>query len=305
MMMGPKYEAYGSVSAILGGMPAKGKLAREPYTNKRPSLPVLVGCIFVPWLLFITTFWLRSFELRRDSDGVVSVLCYCLLGPVLAFAWMTFNLVHVGDPRPMAFLATTALLAWCGGFLLGDNNFSSYMRPFYDITNLNVYPSVDPSKFVGTQLMDAGMIQFAKGSKLMFEKSIGFKNDDIYCVAPIVGSNSSQATYDFWAVGLNCCSGHTPDFKCGEFSNPLANWGLRLMDDSKRDMFRLAVKEAEASFNLKAPHPVFMYWMSDPHAEVNAYQDDGFKFFTMYAFGYFSVQLFLVVCAVVVFAKCW
>lgn len=288
MMMDPQL-AYGST-------PAKPALQTKAA---RPSAPALVGFLFVPWLLFVTTFWLRSFELRRDSDVLVTLLCYCLLLPVLAFASMTLNLAKTGNAKPMLFLSVTSFVAWGLAFVTGDANFTSYMRPYYDITNLNTYPSVDPSKYTGAQLMDAGMIQFTKGSKLNLANSIGFKNGDVYCVAPVVGKNGTQATYDFWAVGINCCSGHTADFRCGEFSNPAANWGLRLMDDSKRDMFRLAVKEAEASFNLNAPHPVFMYWLSDPQSEVNAYQDDGFKFFSMWVSATGAVQLFLVVCAAI------
>ena len=41
------------------------------------------------------------------------------------------------------------------------------------------------------------------------------------------------STYDFWAVGVNCC-GAAADFKCGEFSNPKAHAGLRLMSDEQR-----------------------------------------------------------------------
>jgi len=267
-------------------------------------MPVLIGCVFVPWLLFAATFWLRSFEFRRDSESSANVLCYCLLIPVLAFAWMTHNMAGSADSRPMAFLTATSLLAWILAFFGGDWNYQSFMRPFYDISNLNTYPNVDPSRYVGTQLMDAAMIQFSKGSMLRLEKSMGFKNEEVYCVAPIVsGASSNQTTYDFWAVGVNCCSGHTPDFKCGEYSNPSARWGLRLMDESRRDMFRLAVKQAEAAYNLNAPNPVLMYWLSDPTAEVNAYQDDGNSYFFMFLFAYFSAQFVLVVCATGIYAN--
>merc|ERR1719401_3270115 len=146
--------------------------------------------------------------------------------------------------------------------------------------------------------MDAGMVEFTSGSRVAVEKSIGFKNENIYCVAPIqltaAGKQVPTKTYDFWAVGINCCSGHVPDFACGEYSNPLAKWGLRMLDDDAREMFRLAVKEAEATYNLKSSHPIFLHWMSDPHAEVDAYQNDGFRYF-LTAAGFAAAIQFAVV----------
>lgn len=306
-MMDPRYHSYASIPGVLGGKPTAAKLMRDSsaFSNRAPALPTILGCLFVPWLLSTLTFWMRSFDIRRDDDMLANGFCYCLLLPVAAFAWMTSNLAGRGDPKPMGFLTVTSLVGWIVAFLAGGSNYTSFMRPYYDVNSLNVYPSVDPSKYTGSQLMDAGMVHFTPGSALRLDHSIGFKNEDVYCVVPITaGPNSSQSTYDFWAVGTNCCSAHMPDYRCGEYTNPLANWGLRLMDDSKKDMFRLAVQQAEASFNLNAPHPIFFYWLSDPTSEVNAYQDDGFKYFMMFVCGAFSVQLFLVLCCLATLASC-
>ena len=80
---------------------------------------------------------------------------------------------------------------------------------------------VYPSHLRGQQVMDAGIIMFANGSKLELQKSMGFKNQNIYCVAPIVmGGNTTMGTYDFWAVGKDCCSGSTADFHCTGFNEP-------------------------------------------------------------------------------------
>merc|ERR1719253_978720 len=114
--------------------------------------------------------------------------------------------------------------------------------------------------------MDAATMAFVPGTQLNLSLSFGFHNADTYCIAPIVtppiedgsGANTSSANgssanssdsavtthkdetpnYDFWAVGLNCCSGHSADFTCGEFSNPNARSGLRMMRDDLRNYFR-------------------------------------------------------------------
>merc|ERR550537_1829450 len=79
-------------------------------------------------------------------------------------------------------------------------NFWYNMQPFYDIENLNTYPSVNPARERGQQLMDAGRVYFADGTGLDMKKAMGFKNLDLYCVCPIVNGNAQLASYDFWAV---------------------------------------------------------------------------------------------------------
>jgi len=67
--------------------------------------------------------------------------------------------------------------------------------------------------------------------------------------------------------------------------------------------FRLAVQQAEAAYNIKAVHPIFVYWLQDPASEINAYQEDGFRYYMLGMFAHFSLQLFLVITAAIVFSK--
>lgn len=267
--------------------------------------------LFAPWALFCAVFGILSFSFRYNQPGLANVAVAVLLLPAIVSCVHAVREVMrmiqdgTGAATWSIFLFLTLLLAWGAGAWCGNVNFGVNMRPFYDVMNLNTYPQVDPSKFRGQQLMDAGRIVFTQNTKLDLRRSMGFKNVDMYCVAPITVGNENVsfkplASYDFWAVGLNCC-GDRGDFKCGEFNNPLAHAGLRVMNDDHRPFFRLAVQQAESAFNLKAVHPILLYYMQDPIAESQAYQDEGFKYYFLGMCGHLILQMVLVVLAATLF----
>jgi len=283
--------------------------------RRRMNAVPMALSVLLPWALFCGVFAVMSFHLHYTQPPLA-----CLL-VALGFLVVVGNGLYAVDaarkkatndpqrePTWVVFMFIANLLAWLFGVVAGDLNFFQSLQPFYDVMNLNLYPDVDPALMRGQMLMDAGRIIFTPDSRLDLSRSMGFKNLDVYCVAPISKGNGSTtaevlANYDFWAVGVNCCSGNTPDFHCGQWSNPQAHGGLRLMDDDARPYFRLAVQQAEAAYNIKAFHPLFFYWTQDPIAQVDAYQTEGFRFYLLGVFSHFALQLFLVASAVVVFSK--
>jgi len=275
-----------------------------PGKRRRMNLVAICLNIFLPWFLFSALYAVLSFSFHYQHPtwawfivglGFLMVLMCGLL------AYRTKK--RDRDPMWYTFATLALFLAALLASIFGDMNFWYNMQPFYDIENLNTYPSVNPAREKGQQLMDAGRVYFSDGTGLDMKKAMGFKNLDLYCVCPIVHGEEQLASYDFWAVGLNCCSGVSSDFRCGEFNNPHARSGLRLMRDDQRPFFRLAVQQAEAAYNIKATHPLFFYWMQDPVAEMNSYRDDGFKYYLLGIFTHFAFNLFCVVCAVVGFSK--
>jgi hypothetical protein len=205
--------------------------------------------------------------------------------------------------RLFAFYWFSCTLAWVLGFLGGDYNFEKHFKPYFDIKNLNTYPHVNPSVYYAQQYMDAAVIEFVPGSHLDVSKSYGFKNGNVYCVAPIVGPEAPKDNftgigkddYDFWAVGMNCCSGHRPDYHCGDYSNPRARNGLRLMPAEEHQYFKLAVQAAQAAHNIKAKQPMFMYWTEYPADEIHALVEDGWKHLTHWVFAFALFQLILTI----------
>lgn len=275
-----------------------------PGKRRRINLVAICINIFLPWIVFCTVYAAMSFALhyqRPTLAWLVVVGGLIAAGLTALLAQRTRQLER--DPMWYTYAALAMLLATLLAAFCGDANFWYNMQPFYDIENLNTYPSVNPARERGQQLMDAGRVYFADGAGLDMRKAMGFKNLDTYCVAPIVFGEEQMASYDFWAVGVNCCSGVSSDFRCGEFNNPHARSGLRLMRDDQRPFFRLAVQQAEAAYNVKATHPLFFYWMQDPVAEMNSYRDAGFKYYLLGIFTHFAFNLFCVICAVVAFSK--
>jgi len=146
-----------------------------------------------------------------------------------------------------------------------------------------------------------GVVEFTQGTSLDISKSEGFKQGTMYCVAPIVLGNETAPTYDFWAVGTGCCSSEG-DFRCKGW-NSLGYGGLRLMNGGQRSFYRLAVQQAEASYNITAAHPLFFKWTRDPTATVEGWERTAHSNFIVWIFSYLLFQSFCVAAATMAFSR--
>jgi hypothetical protein len=269
--------------------------------------------LIVPVMIFIVVFYTRSFSIHYWAKEAHYAICCIMLLPILMIG-LTGCCKVLSQSGDAAFLILTCLLslsAWGFAFHLGNVNFVTTMEQYYYTVELQNYSSVDPARYRGNQFMDAAQLDFLPGSALDLTLSYGFKNDETYCIAPIVGpsrracigSNTSECSnvkmdhYDFWAVGTNCCSGHTADYNCGEVHNPMAHKGLRLMKADQRDFFNLAVMEAEVAYNIKAKEPIFLYWMENPQNMVEATRSQGIWYFAFAVSACFAANVNLVLLA--------
>jgi len=266
---------------------------------------------FTPWLLFCFTFATMSFDIHYRRPA----LAYSIVGGLALLVFLTASAAAAalraktsGDPdrKPswLVFISASMLVGLVLGIIFGALNLRHNTKAHMDLSNMNAYHGVDPSIMRGQQLMDAGTAFFADGVRLDLRKSMGFTNLDTYCVAPITQSDVAGpvqlATYDFWAVGLGCCSGNAADFQCGDYNHPRASAGLRMMENEQRDFFRLAVQQAEAEYNIKATHPLFFYWMRPEHieTEMEAYRTAAQSSFFIGMLAHFLFQLFCVCLAI-------
>lgn len=291
---------------------SRGQVFIHGQRSRLNSVAIAIA-FFVPWLLFCAVFVVLSFSLHYSQPAVAYILvalCFLVVAYTCVQAVLTCKRKETEptyQPSWYIFLGLSCVLAFALGCYGGEWNFTNFMQPYYDLNNLAEYTNgIDTNEFLGQQLMDAGRIEFKKGTVLDLGRSMGFKSHDVYCVAPIMtkGSSTSQPlSVDFWAVGKNCCSGVSADFHCAGFSDPHALGAIRMMHDADRPFYRLAVQQAEATYKMTASHPLFFTWVHNADEAVDKYNSKGWLNFVMAVCSYLVLQLFLVLCATLAFAK--
>lgn len=121
-------------------------------------------------------------------------------------------------------------------------------------------------------------------------------------MAPITRGNTTLASYDFWAVGKDCCHSSTADFKCGDFdANDKVKGGLRAISEHDRAFYALAVKQAEALYHIKAVSPLFFHRVKDGPDMVQSWKDAGTRFFVVSLVSHCLLQFILAITAAVAF----
>jgi len=274
-------------------------------------LAILIS-LFVPWIIFVGIFALFSFQLHYQHPGITYFVAVIVFLGILVharyayYARLAARMASESDREPswMAFQSATLFLAFILGVVLGVMNYKLFTLTYHQVTSLNDYHGVDPSRMRGQQLLDAGSIIFTQDSALDTSKSMGFRNLDTFCVAPITNTKGDLPTYDFWAVGRNCCSGTKPDFHCSHYRNPRAHGALRLVRRTgDRAFYRLAVQQAEATYNIRAAHPLFFQWEEDPSGVLEGLKASSVRNLYFALAGFFVFQAFIVAAATVSFAK--
>lgn len=165
---------------------------------------------------------------------------------------------------------TAAIL---GGFT-GHYLWETCWQQYSEVSRLKIYKDIDTALTPGQQIMDAGAVDFARGTGIDTEHAGCFMNaGTTYCVAPIVangevkhslGAAPAMGSYDYFAVGVNCCSCPDMEFRCGAWMNPSAEGGIRSTDLEARPFFKLAVDAWSSSYRKASKHPLFFEWVESP-----------------------------------------
>jgi len=302
-MANAQFLNYGGAQGFGGGDEAS-RTVFAPGKRRRINIVGIALNIFFPFFMFASLYCSMSFKFHYKNPLLCWLMVFAYL-VVAGFVCLYAQRARKRDrePRWLWFTAGAVLFATLSATVFGNMNYRLNLLPYYEIDSLNTYPAVNPAQVYGQELMDAGRIYFADGTKLNMKMAASFKNTDLYCVAPIVTGDDKLTHYDFWAVGVNCCSGVSPDFRCGQFNNPKARSGLRSVDHAQRPFYRLAVQMAAAQYGLESPHPIFVEWLQDPVAELAVYLETGWKYYLLGVSCHFAFNLFATLSAMVIFSK--
>lgn len=277
------------------------------WSRRRMNVLPLLTSVIVPWLFFTGVAAAIAFDLHYDHPSIMYVIVgaaaivICIIG-VAAFREKRRKDAE-REPAWWLFLFISMSVAFIAACVVGAYIYRHYMLGYFESQNLSHYSDIYPSRVSGKQVMDAGSIVFVNGSFVDVKKSMGFKNVDTYCVAPIALAGNTSESYDYWAVGKNCCSGNQADFHCEGFNDAMARSGVRLMYDWDRPYYRLAVQQAEATYKFTAAHPLFFEWTHDIDEKTDAWSEEGHELFLILILSVFLLQFFIVMCATLAFTK--
>lgn len=264
-----------------------------------------------PLLLFLYSYYMIDSTLRLYNPNTVIWLCPILVTVFLVILTIVVVRKFRKGRRSRGLVVLTICLwaAFALGMGLGDRNYQFHMLKYYSFMDMASYTDVDPNLDRGQTYMDAGQIYFKENSHVAIDKAIALKSGGVYCVAPIVRhaveegtqTNSTELrspesdTFDFWAVGKDCCDPAGSNFKCASDVNARA--GLRLLDEVERPFYLMAVQEWSAWTGLPVKHPLFFLWVQDPLEDADKYHIDANKHFTFEIFFFVLFNLLFVLLA--------
>jgi len=285
------------------------------WRRRRLNKLAIAVAIFVPIAVFATVLLLLSLRFHYRYPLYCGLAVAAVFAVVILQGYQAFRAYSAGvEPMWYLFLCVTSLVAYVAAAALGSFIYLHYLRYYYEITTLQIYESVDPAT-VGTTYMDAGVIAFTEDAVIDRSRAMAFRTDHNFCVAPVSISSRQLAVYDYWMVGVDCCSSAsatTSEFGCRtrRLSMRTASGGtstalsaVRMLDDSLRDNYRLAVLQAESNYGIHSEHPLFLTWVDSPFEELEDRRSAGVRWATWSVIGFVIFHLCVVAVSTFLYGK--
>lgn len=291
-------------------------LAENTMTKRlRPIIQPLeaVGAALLATVSFAVPYLCMSFKLREASFAAAIIFGPVLFG-ILTLAVTASAVMLMLRKGPWRGATILTMGMWAGvitGSVLGDRNYYALSGKFYALDEMASYVNISPDLDKGSSYMDAGHIYFADHSYIKKEAGLMFKNGASYCIAPIVRDanvisadksdpgalqvqpikDMKSGTFDFWAVGKDCCKANGAGFSCGDANSHLARAGERVVDEHDRAMYLLATQEWSATMQRTVGHPLFFTWTKDPIASTTGHINTAWSKFWMMTLIFFVASI--------------
>lgn len=251
-----------------------------PGARMRMNVVPMFLNVFVPWGIFILCCGISSFYTMYAHPNIAwALISLVFMLVIISILVATFARKFDPDPTWFTFTAIAVGIMAIAGTVAGQANFDTWSRPYYEIQDLKPVRGIDASFTPGKNLMDGGLFFFKPGNRIDSTRAWHFKFKSFYCVAPIITNSSAPLNqeYSFWAVGKDCCSASSSDFRCGSWGTVGAAGGIRVTSGSDLAYYRLAVQQAESLYSILAPAPIFLTWSASPSFEVASWNAQVFK----------------------------
>jgi len=231
-----------------GAFPKVQKKTSRLLTQRQRSWLYVLPCILslVIFLLFCNVY--------HRAPSVVLWIAF-----VMAFVLLISAAFH-RPPHFRFWLPLFSLLAVGSSVAIGILSYEIALWNYWVLYDANTYSNVLPSD-PPAAYKDAGKVIFAHGARLDIPRSVGYKDGDLYCVAPVIDEvNSSVISY--WAIGMDCCDVRG-GFDCDDAFDDKARSGVRVLNPA--DQYKAALKMAGADYGIvSVASPMFVRWVRDP-----------------------------------------
>lgn len=232
----------------------------------------------VAWVIFsvICLLFGLSYHDSYTEIWTLIILGVCVLLMIIYQSWRQWYESSLN--RVSVIVATWLLASVLLGTFVGIFSYDCCIGEYWTSQQLEARQNVLPSEPAGAY-GNAGEIVFADEARVDPSKSVGFKDGNVFCVAP-VASDAPMDTVQFWAAGLDCC-GARGSFVCDDAWNPKAHGGIvirngtwSMMTEDIRAQYLKAVKLAEVTYSIASvKEPIFVRWVSNPgQVELNIWR---------------------------------
>lgn len=198
-----------------------------------------------------------------------------LASAAILLLWSLGNWRTVG-PAPLLPFGVMCCLAVLAGTLVACEGYQLHWRQFWWAETGQYFDLTAADTPAGSRV-DGAVLAFRdskgtyNGTSVDYLRSAGYKDTNMYCVAPILSpaaSGSPLLLVNYWAVGINCCQ-ESGGFACDDSRRTSGGYGVVQLQQGfpcpkcHNAEFQKALSKASALHGLvSAPGAMFVRWVA-------------------------------------------